>query len=75
MVELAEPVELYDNPLHPLSQALLSAIPIPHLKEGLSTLVHRRSAVPTTSALLSSLGAAVSVLSDRTKEAAQQGYW
>ena len=29
MVELAESAELYKNPLHPYTKALLSAIPIP----------------------------------------------
>ncbi|MDP5275540.1 ABC transporter ATP-binding protein [Chengkuizengella axinellae] len=32
LVEVSESVELYDNPLHPYTQALLSAIPIPDPK-------------------------------------------
>ena len=31
LVEQAEPDELFENPLHPYTQALLSAIPIPRL--------------------------------------------
>ncbi len=33
MVELAERDELYENPLHPYTQALLSAVPIPNPKK------------------------------------------
>ena len=32
MVELAEAGEIYDHPLHPYSQSLLSAVPVPDPK-------------------------------------------
>ena len=32
LVELADAGEIYDNPLHPYSQSLLSAVPIPDPK-------------------------------------------
>ena len=34
MVEMGESKELYENPMHPYTQALLSAIPIPDPEEG-----------------------------------------
>ena len=32
MVELADAAEIYDHPLHPYSQSLLSAVPVPDPK-------------------------------------------
>lgn len=36
MVELADAAEIYDHPLHPYSQSLLSAVPVPDPKEARS---------------------------------------
>ena len=46
MVELAPTEELFDNPIHPYTQALLSAIPIPELG-------HRRERVKLTGEITS----------------------
>lgn len=71
MVKLAERIELYENPPHPPSQALLSAVPIPHPKERLCTLAHRPWVVLAPAAGLGPLVVALSMLSDGI-EAAQQ---
>jgi peptide/nickel transport system ATP-binding protein/oligopeptide transport system ATP-binding protein len=41
IVEVAETDELFDNPIHPYTQALISAIPIPDPKKKMERIVLR----------------------------------